>query len=37
MPPPAHIERDKNHRFGGEITSHGMWLYHRFTMSYRDV
>ena len=27
----------KNHRFPGEIISHGVWLYYRFTLSYRDV
>ena len=26
-----------NHRFPGEIISHGVWLYYRFTLSYRDV
>src|SRR3712207_6707891 len=29
--------RDKNHRFPGEIISHGVWLYYRFCLSYRDV
>jgi putative transposase len=37
MPPPANTERDKKHRFPGEIISHGVWLYYRFTLSYRDV
>jgi putative transposase len=37
MTPPAHAERYKNHRFPGEIISHGVWLYYRFTLSYRDV
>ena len=37
MPPPANTERYKNHRFPGEIISHGVWLYYRFTLSYRDV
>jgi transposase-like protein len=27
----------KNHSFPGEIISHGVWLYSRFTLSYRDV
>jgi hypothetical protein len=36
MAPPAHIERDKNHRFPSEITGHGVWLSSRFTPSYRD-
>ena len=27
----------KNHRFPGEIISHGGWLYYRFPLSYRDV
>src|SRR5262245_47069496 len=30
-------ERYKNHRFHAEITSHGVWLYSRFCLSYRDV
>jgi hypothetical protein len=37
MPPPANTERYKNHRFPGEIISHGVWLYYRFPLSYRDV
>jgi putative transposase len=37
MPPPADPERYKNHRFPGAIISHGVWLYYRFTLSYRDV
>lgn len=37
MTPPAHTERCKNHRFPSEIISHGVWLYYRFTLSYRDV
>ena len=37
MPPPATSERYKNHRFPGEIINHGVWLYYRFTLSYRDV
>jgi len=27
MKPPADPERYKNHRFPGEIISHGIWLY----------
>src|SRR5689334_8881113 len=27
MTPPAEPERSKNHRFPGEIISHGVWLY----------
>jgi putative transposase len=27
----------KNHRFPGDIISHGVWLYYRFTLSSRDV
>src|SRR5689334_2095275 len=34
---PADPERYKNHRFPGEIISHGVWLYYRFPLSYRDV
>ena len=37
MTPPADTERYKHHRFPGEIISHGVWLYHRFYLSYRDV
>ena len=37
MTPPADPERYKNHRFPGEIMSHGGWLYYRFPLSYRDV
>jgi putative transposase len=37
MTPPANPARYKNHRFPGEIISHGVWLYYRFTLSYRDV
>jgi len=37
MTPAANSERYKNHRFPGEIISHGVWLYYRFTLSYRDV
>src|SRR5215468_3480417 len=37
MPPPATSARYKNHRFPGEIISHGVWLYYRFPLSYRDV
>jgi hypothetical protein len=25
------------HRFPREIISHGVWLYHRFSLSFRDV
>ena len=27
----------RGHRFPAEIISHAVWLYHRFTMSFRDV
>jgi putative transposase len=37
MTPPTNPERYKNHRFPAEIISHGVWLYYRFTLSYRDV
>ena len=37
MTPPANPERYKHHRFPGEIISHGVWLYYRFHLSYRDV
>jgi putative transposase len=29
--------RYKHHRFPAEIISHGVWLYFRFCLSYRDV
>src|ERR671927_104995 len=37
MTPPADPERYKHHRFPGVIISHGVWLYYRFSLSYRDV
>jgi hypothetical protein len=37
MTPLANTERYKNHRFPGEIISHGVWLYYRFSLSYREV
>jgi hypothetical protein len=37
MTPSAHTEHCKNRRFPGEMISHGVWLYYRFTLSYRDV
>ena len=37
MTPPAAPKRYKNYRFPGEIISHGVWLYYRFPLSYRDV
>jgi putative transposase len=37
MTPPADPERYKHHRFPSEIISHGVWLYYRFPLSYRDV
>jgi putative transposase len=37
MNTPALSNRYKNHRFPGEIISHGVWLYFRFCLSYRDV
>jgi len=37
MTPPADPERYKNHRFPSEIINHGVWLYYRFPLSYRDV
>ena len=27
----------RGHRFPDETISHAVWLYHRFTMSFRDV
>ena len=37
MTPPADPTRSKTDRFPGEIISHGVWLYYRFPLSYRDV
>ena len=37
MTPSATPARYKHHRFPGEIIRHGVWLYYRFTLSYRDV
>jgi transposase-like protein len=37
MTPPANTERYKHHCLSGEIIRHGVWLYYRFTPSYRDV
>src|SRR5215831_13304496 len=37
MTPPADPTHYKNHRFPGEIISHGIWLYSCFPLSYRDV
>src|SRR3712207_1622737 len=34
---PVLTDRYKNHRFPAEIISHGVWLYFRFCLSYRDV
>jgi putative transposase len=34
---PLSINRYKNHRFLAEIISHGVWLYFRFCLNYRDV
>jgi putative transposase len=36
MSPPL-TNRYKNHRFPAEIISHCVWLYFRFSLSYRDV
>ena len=34
-PPPA--QPYKNHRFPPEIIAHAVWLYHRFSLSFREV
>src|SRR5919199_3865044 len=36
-PPATPPEHYKHHRFPAEIISHGVWLYYRFCLSYRDV
>jgi putative transposase len=37
MNTPVLTDRDKHHRFPAEIMSHGVWLYDRFCLRYRDV
>ena len=37
MTPSAPPDRYKHHRFPAEIINHGIWLYYRFCLSYRDV
>jgi putative transposase len=37
MNTPVRTDRYKHHRFPTEIISHGVWLYFRFCLSYRDV
>jgi putative transposase len=37
MNPPAATKPYKRHRFPAEIISHSVWLYYRFSLSYRDV
>jgi putative transposase len=37
MNTPAPTNRYKNYRYPVEIISHGVWLYYRFCLSYRDV
>jgi putative transposase len=37
MNTPARTGRYKNHRFPVEIISHGVWLYYRYCLSYRDA
>jgi putative transposase len=37
MNTPVLTDRYKNHRFPAEIISHGVWLYFRFCLRYRDV
>jgi putative transposase len=37
MNTPTSSKPYKNHRFAAEIISHGVWLYYRFCLSYRDV
>ena len=37
MPPPAYTERSKHRRVPSEISSHGVWLSSRFSLSDRDV
>src|SRR5918998_4372324 len=37
MNPPPATNPYKRHRFPAEIISHSVWLYYRFSLSYRDV
>jgi putative transposase len=37
MNTPAPTDHYKNHRFPAGIICHGVWLYYRFCLSYRDV
>jgi putative transposase len=37
MNTPVLTDRDKHQRFPAEIMSHGVWLYDRFCLRYRDV
>jgi putative transposase len=37
MNTPLPTDRYKNHSFPAEIIGHGVWLYYRFSLSYRDV
>jgi hypothetical protein len=37
MTPSATPNPYKRHRFSGEIISHAVWLYYRFSLSHRDV
>jgi putative transposase len=37
MNPATSTNPYKHHRFPAEIISHGVWLYFRFCLSYRDV
>jgi hypothetical protein len=37
LTPPVAPDRYKNDRFPAAIISHGVWLYYRFCLSYRDA
>jgi putative transposase len=37
MNPPLISNPYKRHRFPADIIGHGVWLYFRFCLSYRDV
>jgi putative transposase len=37
MNPPATTNLYQRHRFPGDIMSHSVWLYYRFSLRYRDV
>jgi putative transposase len=37
MNTPSSTNLYKRHRFPAEVISHSVWLYYRFSLSYRDI